>query len=376
MAQADHGDTARVRKDVRPVLVASRRTMGEQLPCLQRLLVGLADESIVTALVCPPGGDDGRLVAAPAEVCTHPLVDLPLMEHFGVERVAVQLEKFKPTVLHCLCESRAGWVRRQARRLDVPYVLSINGLVKRFSRLPISAAGCMRIVVPSETVRSSVVTAHPRFAERIRQINLGTFVAAEPVCFSDPARLSSIVVAHPLDKVLPFEGLFRGIRSLVKEGREFAVVVMGRGRAERRLRGLVADYDLAEVVTIVPPLDPQRSVLAAGDIFVQPEPNVTFSVPLLEAMGLGMAVVACSGGVDDLIVPNQTALVFEPGDGESIEKNLARLLDDHGFARRLGGTAQTYVEGRHSVGDMISATLETYTSAQKLYTSQVHHSTP
>jgi glycosyltransferase involved in cell wall biosynthesis len=90
-------------------------------------------------------------------------------------------------------------------------------------------------------------------------------------------------------------------------------------------------------------------------------------VALLEAMGLGMAVAACGGGVDDLIVANQTALVFEPGDVESIRQCLARLLDDPGFARRLAGMAQTYVAGRHSVGAMVSATLEAYTEAQRSY---------
>ena len=367
MAEAEALDTASARKDVRPVLIASKRSMAEQGTCLQHLLVGLADESIVTALVCPPDVDDGDLAVAPAEVLRHPQVDLPLMEHFGVERAAVQLEKFKPTVLHCLCESRAAWVRRLARRLDVPYVLAINALTKKFSTLPISAACCRSIVVPAETVRSSVMRGYVRFADRIRQINTGTFVESEAVCFSDPERLSSIVVVHRLDRVGPFECLFRAVRTLVKEGNELAVVIMGSGRAEPKLRGLLADYDLSEVVTIVPPLEPRRSVLAAGDIFVQPEPATTFSMALLEAMGLGMAVVACGGGVDDLIVANQTALVFEPGDAESIRQCLARLLDDQGFARRLAGMAQTYVAGRHSVGAMVSATLKTYSEAQRSY---------
>ena len=367
MSDGEPLDTASARKDIRPVLIASGRSMAEQVTCLPHLLVGLANESIVSALVCPPGVDDGRLVAAPAEVLTHPLVDLPLMEHFGVERIATPLEKFKPTVLHCLCDSRAAWVRRLARRLDVPYVLSINTLAKKFSTLPISATRCRSIVVPTETVRSSVVKAHFRFADRVRQISTGTYVEAEPVCFADPERLSSIVVMHRLDQVLPFENLFRAVRLLVKEGREFTVVVMGSGRAERRLRRFLSEHDLSEVVTIVPPLEPQRSVLAEGDIFVQPEPATTFSVALLEAMGLGMAVVACHGGVDDLIVPNQTAQVFEPGETQSLRDSLARLLDNQDFARRLAGMAQTYVAGRHSVGAMISATLETYAEAQRSY---------
>jgi glycosyltransferase involved in cell wall biosynthesis len=58
-------------------------------------------------------------------------------------------------------------------------------------------------------------------------------------------------------------------------------------------------------------LDPWRSVLAAGDVFVHLQPTAAFSGFLLEAMGLGVAVVACKGGVDDLIVDEHTALVYE-----------------------------------------------------------------
>jgi glycosyltransferase involved in cell wall biosynthesis len=162
------------------------------------------------------------------------------------------------------------------------------------------------------------------------------------------------------------------IRDLVGDGHEFMAVVMGQGRAERALRKLLADYGLSEIVTLVPPLDPWRSVLAAGDVLVQPRPNEAFSAILLEALGLGTAVVACAGGVDDLIVPNQTALVFERQDEQGLHDHLARLLSDHPFARRLAGMAQSYIGGRFSVGAMVAETLETYTEAQQGYGQMAH----
>ena len=367
MTKVKHADTDETRNATRPALIASRRTVAEYTTGLQRLLVGLADESITTALIVPPNCGLGPMAPIPADVLTHPLIDLPFMEHVGIEHLAAHLEKFRPTVLHCLCESRAALVGRLAQRLDVPYVLTINSRMSRHSRFSISPRHCTNIVVPAKTILASAAEAHFRYADRLRQINMGTFARSEPVCFADPSRLTSIVVAHRLDHVSHFEGLFRAARPLLADGHEFMIVIMGRGRAERRLRKLLADDGLSEVVTLVPPLDPWRSVLAAGDIFVQLQPNAAFSAVLLEAMGLGTAVVACAGGVDDLIVPNQTALVFEPDSERSIRENLARLLSDHSFAHRLAGMAQSYVRDRYSVGGMISATLETYTVAQRQY---------
>lgn len=367
MSKVKHSDTDETRKATRPVLIASRGTVAEHTTCLQRLLVGLADESITTALVCPPNCGLECLAPIPDDVFTHPLVDLPFMGRFGVESLAAQLERFRPTVLHCLCESRAALACRLAQRLDVPYVLAVNALVKKASRLSISPTHCTRILVPAGTIHASAAKAHVRYADRMRQINLGTFAGAEPVCFSDPSHLSSILVVHPFHHIGHFEGFFKAVRGLLADGHEFMVVIMGSGRAERPLRKRLAEYGLSQVVTLVPPLDPWRSVLATADIFVQPQPNAAFSVVLLEALGLGLAVVACAGGVDDLIVPNQTALVMEPDNERSIRENLARLLSDHRFARQLAGMAQSYVGGHHSVGGMISATLETYAEAQQQY---------
>lgn len=354
-----------VRKCLRPALIASARNVTEQTTFVQHLLVGLADESIPVALIGPPGSDVASIAPTPAALSTHPLVDLPLMEHLGIERLAAQLEKFKPTLLHCLCESRAALTRRLAQRLNVPYMVAVNSLAGRLHKLPVSQRLCARIVVPAETIRASVTRSLLRFANRIQQINIGTFVAPETICFSDPSRLPSIIVAHPLRRVADFENFFQAVKALRTEGCEFMVAVMGTGPAEHRVRKYVAALGLSGTVTVVPILNPWRSVLAAGDIFVQPQPVRTFSVFLLEAMAAGVAVAACWGGVDDLIVPNQTAVVFEPDKEPSVRQALKQLLDRHDLARRLAATAQEQVRASYSVSAMISATLKTYAQIQE-----------
>jgi len=171
------------------------------------------------------------------------------------------------------------------------------------------------------------------------------------------------VIAHPLDNVADFENLFSAVRNLVINEYEFILAVIGAGRAERQLRKLLAALDLQQTVTIVPRLKPWRSILAAGDIFIQPQPNAAFNPFLLEAMSLGSAVAACKGGVDDLIIKDQTAIVFDPNDELSIRSSLQRLFDRKEFARQLARGAQDYVRENHSVSGMISATLKTYREA-------------
>ncbi len=365
--EEDYAETAVVRRSVRPALILSQRNIHEHTTFVRHLLVGLADESIPVALICPPGQNIESVTPAPAAVFTHPPVALPLIEHVGIERLAGQLEKFKPTVLHCLCESRAGLARRLARTMDLPYVLMINAPAKRLHKLPISGQRCARIITPAETIRTSVARALPRFAERIAQINIGAFVETDTICFTDPSRLPSVVVAHPLHHVSDFANFFGAIKSLRTDGREFMVAIMGTGPAEYHIRKLLVSLGLSDIVTIVPVLDPWRSVVVAGDIFVQPQPLRMFSVFLLEAMAVGTAVAACWGGVDDLIIPNETAVVFEPDSEPSIRQALKQLLDEHDFARRLATTAQEHIRTHYSVSAMVVATMKAYLEAQQQY---------
>jgi glycosyltransferase involved in cell wall biosynthesis len=350
---------------VRPALIASEHTVSEYSTFLEHLLVGLADEAIPVTLICPPQCEIDSVVSGSAEIIRYPGVNLPLMGRYNRGQLVEQLLKFKPTVLHCLCESQASLTRLLADQLGLPYVLMINSLRGAGTRLSISWQHCARIIVPAKSIADDIARAYPRLAEQMEQINIGTFVEEKTRCFSEPSHLTSVLTAHPLDDAADFEDLLSAVRHLAIAGYEFALVIMGQGRAERQLRKLLAALDLSQTVTIVPRLRPWRSVLAAADIFIQPRPNAAFNPLLLEAMSVGSAIAACRGGVDDLIIEDRTATVFDPSDELSIRGRLQQLFDRAEFARKLAKGAQSYLRANHSVSNMVSATVQAYHRAQQ-----------
>ncbi len=352
------------KRSLRVALIASQRTICEYSMFLERLLVGLADESVPVALVCPRGGRPDAVFTGTAEVISHPVFDLPLMGHLNTRLLAERLGKFKPTVLHCLCERQALLAAQLARRLDVPCLLMVNSLQKRRSRLAVALAHCKRIIVPAKSIADNLAGLYPRLAHLIQQINIGTFVAESSGCFSRPSPLATIVMAHPLDKADEFENLFSVVRHLLIDGYEFMMVVVGGGRAERHLWKLLAALGLLPMVTLVPRLLPWRPVLASGDLFIRPRPSRSFDPVLLEAMGVGTAVAGCRGGVDDLIVENETAVVFDPDDEQSIMRTLQQLLNRRELACQIARSAQNYLRQNHTVSRMIADIFQAYQEAQ------------
>ncbi len=144
----------------------------------------------------------------------------------------------------------------------------------------------------------------------------------------------------------------------------FMLVITGGGRAEKQVWKLLTARGLSQIVTIVPRLEMLRPVLAAGDIFIQPRPSDTFNPLLLEAMSVGAAVAGCKGGVDDLIIEDETAVVFDPADELSIYNTLRRLFDRRELAQQIAKAAQQYLRENYTVSNMISSTLQAYYDAQ------------
>ena len=367
---------AAAEKSLRPALIVSEHTVFEYSISLEHLLVGLADESIPVALVCPPSCDMASVVSGVVEVIRHPAFNLPLMGYLNTKGLVEQLTRLKPTVFHCLCESRAGLTKKLARQLDLPYVLSVNSLQQRWRHfayqrqihpLSISSSHCAKIIVPTKSIADNVAKLYPRYAEQVEQINIGTFAGESNRCFSEPSRLPCMVIAHPFGHVDEFENLFGALRHLTIDGYEFMTVVIGNGRAERQIRRLLAALGLLQTVTIVPRLKPWRSVVGAGDIFIQPVTSSAFNPLLLEAMSVGAVVAACKGGVDDLVIEEQTAVVFDPLDEHSIIRCLQRLLDRRELARQIARGAQAYLRENHTVSNMITSTLRTYRGAVQWY---------
>jgi len=367
LMNAEHTDStsqAAVDKSLRPALIASAKTFSEYSIFLEHLLVGLADESIPTALVCPANYSAGSVIPPSIEVIRHPAFNLPLLWRQNRRKLVESLADFKPSVLHCLCETKAPLVRQVAWQLNLPYVLTVNSIQRRFERLFISSSRCAKIIVPAGSIAANIAELYPRFADRIEQINVGTFTSEQSSCFSQPGRLASIVTAHPLKNANDFGNLFGAVKHLAIDGYEFMLVITGSGPAEKQVRKLLTGLGLSQIVTIVPRLELWRSVLAAGDIFIQPRPSTLFNPLLLEAMSVGAAVAACKGGVDDLIIEDKTAVVFDPDDELSIHRTLKQLFDAREYAQQLAREAQQYLRENHAVSQMVSSILQTYRDAQ------------
>ncbi|MHC5073713.1 MAG: glycosyltransferase family 4 protein [Planctomycetota bacterium] len=354
-----------VDKVMRPALIISDKTISNYKAYLNNFLVGLADQSIPVALVYDSKWEVESFIHPSIELVEYNHIPLPWFNAFSYKKIFQQLTDFKPTVLHCICESEIKLVQRLALEMDLPFIVTVNSL--RRLKIPRRLLkNLLSVTVSAQSIGENIKRAKPRLADRVKVIKMAAFVDESNGCFYDLNKQICMVTAGKFNNESDFECLLEAIRYLAIDGYDFMLFIMGHGPAERKIRKRISNLGISEVVTMVPKMQNWRSVLSSADVFIRPFPEKIFNPLILEAMSTGTAVAACAGGVDDLIIDGRTAVVFDGDDEISIMNTLKELLNRPEDAHNLASRAQQHIREQHKVSDMVEAIIQTYRQASSL----------
>ena len=343
-------------------LITDARTLKSYSAILRQFFIGLSDEANL-AIVSPTQADTDFLSNLPVEIIPHPAIRLPLLWRQNRVKLLSRLEQFKPCVLHCFGYRKMALTIKLAKHFDIATVVTPDSLPQRPLKFIPFLSAFNRIAAPSNKIAENITKAHPSAKSLVRQVNMGTFVEDNIACFPKSDRIPSMVVTHPLNRLADFELLLCAVRHLAIDGYEFVLAIIGSGKAEKTIRKTIKKLSLSQIINITSEIHPLRTVFRGADIFIQPQPIRLFPASLLEAMSTGTAIAACNNSDSDLIIENETALLFDPDDELSIYATLKKLLDEHETARRLAANAQDLIRRNHTVSKMVSDMLEIYHEA-------------
>jgi glycosyltransferase involved in cell wall biosynthesis len=127
-------------------------------------------------------------------------------------------------------------------------------------------------------------------------------------------------------------------------------VIVGRGDEERALRELAAASSSADRIHFLGERSDVTEILAASDLFVLPSLNEGLSLAMLEAMAIGVPVVATAvGGASDILTPGQTGWLVPPGDPDALAEAVLEALEQPERARQFAERAREMVETEFSI---------------------------
>jgi glycosyltransferase involved in cell wall biosynthesis len=127
------------------------------------------------------------------------------------------------------------------------------------------------------------------------------------------------------------------------------------------LRAEVSRLGLDDAVLFTGHFADVSRLMAAADIFAMPSFEEPFGLVYLEAMAMGLPVVAlANGGAQEIVEHDRTGLLSAPGDAAGLRANLAALLADRLRGNQLGAAGRQVVEHKFSTLRMASGTADVY----------------
>lgn len=155
--------------------------------------------------------------------------------------------------------------------------------------------------------------------------------------------------------------LLDAVPGLVRRFPDLAVVVLGRGHLESRLRAQAEALGVQDAVHLTGQRSDARQLLDAADVFVLPSLHEGMPLVLLEAMDAGLPVVATRViGSEEVVVEGETGLLVRPRDAGALEVALAELLADPHRRAELGRNGRRRFVRGFTSGRMAADTLAVY----------------
>jgi glycosyltransferase involved in cell wall biosynthesis len=143
-------------------------------------------------------------------------------------------------------------------------------------------------------------------------------------------------------------------------------LIIGEGEMRPELEKQISSKGLQKRIHLLGFRKPDEvlSIVKASDFFVMPSRSEGTPIALLEAAALARPCLATRvGGIPDLLVDGDQALLVPPGDQEALVAGLSRLCDEPEFSSHLGHQAQQRVRKEFSIESQIEATVRAYRKA-------------
>ena len=127
----------------------------------------------------------------------------------------------------------------------------------------------------------------------------------------------------------------------------------GDGSERESLERLAGDLGVAAAVHFLGEQPQVADLLAALDLFVMPSRHEGLGVAILEAMAMGLPVVASAvGGIPESVAAGRTGFLVSPEDPGSLAQAIAELADDPDRASRMGAEGRARVREHFSMEKM------------------------
>ncbi|MEX0935057.1 MAG: glycosyltransferase family 4 protein [Candidatus Paceibacterota bacterium] len=137
--------------------------------------------------------------------------------------------------------------------------------------------------------------------------------------------------------------LLKSFKEVLKTKPHARLIIIGSGPKRDELEAETQQYDIAQNVTFTGEVESPYALMEKADIFVFPSRKEPFGRAVLEAMSLGMPIIASdSGGIPEFIKNHTNGLLIPLNDVQALANAMLKLSSDGALCDKLSQHARKY----------------------------------
>ena len=270
------------------------------------------------------------------------------------------IKEIKPDVLHV--HGTEGGYFLPAIEINIPTIISIQGIIKECVREQPSVSGYMQIPYERFALKKGVnFGCRTEFdSGHVRKINKNARIFDLPEAINkiyfekewNPQKGISLVFVGTVIKRKGIEDLISSLCIVKNDFPEIKLKIIGSGTTKYhiKLQKMIKEKSLSSNVIWLGNRSPEEIALelSISNIFVLPTLIDNSPNSLAEAMALGIPSIATNvGGIPSMITDKYDGMLFERNDVNMLAKIIKELIVDKSLQKKLSSNAQKRVFERN-----------------------------
>ena len=362
------------------MIIDAERILHEH-PMINGLTAGLVDAGctvtrIVPAKLDPQIRETQLSATAVAKQISVPLKVLPWLRRPRLEQVTEAMPRPDPDVVY-------GWGQETwSLAMGPVQTIRVSGGIGTSGRLillrPCREAVPRRRLAPTSRHADRSQMHFARFVDPslVSYVPQGVTVPETPGrVFADQSRPIAMTIVGSGRDLLSYRAMLSGISRVMQNELNLHAVLELRGPQHHEIWRHARRLELLGNISAITDAARFRTLLVHCDMLVLPERFGEIRSLTLEAMAMGIPVVAADDPVIDFLIADETALIVTEAEADSWATQLRKLLSSQEFSQQLGMAGRRFVQQHHSLDRQVNTLLETLKRAVHGENDRLHTQT-
>jgi glycosyltransferase involved in cell wall biosynthesis len=221
-------------------------------------------------------------------------------------------------------------------------------------------------IAVSGAVKDFMISSHITRAEKVKVIYNGIEPTKYQAKIFQSEKEFLLATVGTLNENKGMQFLIKALPRVIKEYPGIRLEIIGDGGYKYKLLKLVKHLKLKNYVKFTGFVPDVEKYLTRFDIYIQPSLSESFGLAILQAMSVGLPVVATTtGGIPEVVTQDKSGILVEPGNDKELSAAILDLIRNPGKAKKIGSMAEKEAKLKFNIKDMIIELETTYEEIQK-----------